>query len=210
MDPISVLCLYSQYSENSDRFISKIQKNTIDFIQLVPVDTVYSRRIISGRVKSVPAIVIQYPNSVEIYEGVEAFDWLEEVILNKKDEEVKNSMKSQLLEIEAQKKLLETEKEKLQQFKDNKEENPIESEPKKNIEKVKEYKSEKSKDRYTAIEDIVAPPDQSVESESMVDSISGTKLSASSKKTQDLLSRARELEKGREDFSNKKPPFPVQ
>jgi hypothetical protein len=247
MDPLAVLCLYSQYSLNCDRFITKIKKNDIDFIQMIPLDTLFSRQLVGSKIKSVPAIIIQYPNSLEIYEGMEAFDWLDEIIQNKNKEEVKSSIQMEMLELQRQKDLFELEKHKLQ-----KTESPPDDSLSKNesaalidsnsTEKVnaKGALGSKSseinrvdfkipspgKDKYTPIDDVV--DDSSSEEQSVEpgdtrgraptepgdtpENSTGTnkKLSASSKKTQDLLSRAKELEKGREDLGNKKPPFPVQ
>lgn len=238
MDPLAVLCLYSQYSVNCDRFITKIKKNDIDFIQMIPIDTLFSRQLVGNKIKSVPAIVIQYPNSLEIYEGIEAFDWLDEIIQNKNKEEVKSSIQMEMLELQRQKDLFELEKNKLQKT----ESSPDDSLPKNEsaalidsntTEKVNAKgalgsKSKSSeinrldfkipspgKDKYTPIDDVVddsSSAEQSVEQSDPPENSTGTnkKLSASSKKTQDLLSRAKELEKGREDLGNKKPPFPVQ
>ena len=248
MDPLAVLCLYSQYSVNCDRFITKIKKNDIDFIQMIPIDTLFSRQLVGRKIKSVPAIVIQYPNSLEIYEGMEAFDWLDEIIQNKNKEEVKSSIQMEMLELQRQKDLFELEKNKLQKT----ESSPDDSLSKKEsaalidsntTEKVNvkggalgsksseinrlDFKiPSPGKDKYTPIDDVVddsSSAEQSVEQSDTRGSAptersdtpensTGTnkKLSASSKKTQDLLTRAKELEKGREDLSNKKPPFPVQ
>lgn len=224
MDPIAVICLYSQYSTNCDLFVAKIKKNNIDFIQLIPLDTLYSRKMVSAKIKKVPAIVVQYPNSLEIYEGMEAFSWLDEVIENKNKEDVNNAM----AELHRQKELLELEKSKLQNTSPEK---PLESntspppepktttdtrqvtDPNPSIEssQVEKRKSEKGdRPTYTPIDDVVVDDIQIPDVGDRNDTGTTKKLSASSKKTQDLLARARELEKGREDLSNRKPPFPVQ
>ena len=236
MDPLAVLCLYSQYSVNCDRFITKIKKNDIDFIQMIPIDTLFSRQLVGNKIKSVPAIVIQYPNSLEIYEGIEAFDWLDEIIQNKNKEEVKSSIQIEMLELQRQKDLFELEKNKLQKTESSPDDSLSKNESaalidsntteKVNAKGALGSKSSEinrldfkipspGKDKYTPIDDVVddsSSAEQSVEQSDPPENSTGTnkKLSASSKKTQDLLSRAKELEKGREDLGNKKPPFPVQ
>ena len=242
MDPIAVICLYSQYSTNCDMFVAKIKKNNIDFIQLIPLDTLYSRKMVSTKIKKVPAIAVQYPNSLEIYEGMEAFSWLDEVIENKNKEDVNNAM----AELHRQKELLELEKNKLQ---NKPPEKPIESNTSTELNSSSpdtsqsntvsegfthtnaprpgesdnpggfsshlersdtKGKSQKDRPTYTPIDDVVVDEIQKPDVGDRNETGTTKKLSASSKKTQDLLARARELEKGREDLGNRKPPFPVQ
>lgn len=205
MDPLSVLCLYSQYSPNSDRFIAKLKKYAIDFIQLIPLDTVYSRKIVSSKIKSVPAIVIQYPNSLEIYEGTEALDWLDEVIQNKQKDDMQKEMLQRLEQQKIQSELPPPLPSQPQPPPPSpvqpSSQSPPPPPPTPSVQVTPQQSS--STDKYTPIDDVVTIEDsQNRESQTQ------QKLSASSKKTQDLLARARELEKGREDMSGKKPPFP--
>jgi len=194
MDPLTVLCLYSQYSTNSDLILSKIKKNSLDFIKSIPIDTLYSRKIVKPKVTSVPAIVIQYPTSLEIYEGTDAFNWLDEVIENKNKEELKIQMQQEMLELQ---KKMEMEKSKLDEEKKNLE--TVVKQPKTpQIASMPPPSDPVKTEKYTPIDEIV-------DLQQVTDT--SQKVSASTKKTQDLLARARELEKGREDLSPKKPPF---
>lgn len=213
MDPLAVLCLYSQYSTNCDMFIAKIKKNNIDFIQFIPLDTPYSRKMVASKIRKVPAVAVHYPNSLEIYEGAEAFTWLDEVVENKNKEDVNNA----LVEIQRQKQLLELEKSKIIQTppeqpptesKNNQPQPPSPSPPESfnELQLPPPPPPSSNKSTYTPIDDVVN------ENQADGGNETGTtkKLSASSRKTQDLLARARELEKGREDLSSRKPPFPLQ
>jgi hypothetical protein len=58
----------------------------------------------------------------------------------------------------------------------------------------------KIEDKYTPIDTVLTP-----DSNPNINSNTEHKPSASVKKTQDLLARARELEKGRDDIHSKKP-----
>jgi hypothetical protein len=188
--PTNILCLYSSYSSECKKFISKLQKNEIDFVQLIPVDNPEVRRKVVNKVKRVPCLLIEYDTEeLEIYEGDKAFDWLEQIIMNKKAEEMRQKalMEQQKLleDIQREKELLERQKKELEEQK------TTDAPPAK-------------KEKYTAIGDVL---DDGVDNEREMYERDAAKVSASSKKTQDLLSRARELEKGREDLSSKKPPL---
>jgi hypothetical protein len=181
--PTNILCLYSSYSPESTKFITKLQNNEIDFLELVPVDNPIVRKKVCKRVKKVPCLIIEYnTGETEIYEGDKAQNWLEEIILNKKTEEAK------------QKALLEHQK-LLEDIQRQKEE--LEKQ-KKELEKTA---TTTQSSKYTAIDDVLDEERELYEKDA-------AKVSASGKKTQDLLSRARELEKGREDLGSKKPPLP--
>ena len=187
MDPLNIICLYSQYSKVCDFFINKIKQNQIDFIHLIPVDTLHSRKILNGRVSTVPSIVIQYPTNIEIYEGQKATDWIEEVIENKIKE---NKIIEENNKLEQQRKNMAIEqqrlKQELEELKKQKEELQLQPPP-----------PAKTEDKYTPIDDVLTP-DSSITN-------NDHKPSASVKKTQDLLARARELEKGRDEINSKKP-----
>lgn len=207
LEPQNIICLYSIYSEQCKQFLSKIQENTIDFINMLQIDTPYSRKIVSDKIKKVPSVLIEFSNGLlEIYEGEKAFTWLNEVINNKKLDEIKEKtfleqqkIQNELLELKRQKELLELQKKELENTNNNPKQETINNKT--------ENKPEKNK--YTAIDDVMDSNLLDLESTDMERDVmerDSAKMSASTKKTQDLLSRARELEKGRDDLSSKKPP----
>ena len=209
MDPLAVLCLYSQYSTHSDRFLKKIKKYNIDFMELIPVDTLYSRNIVSSKIKTVPAVIIQYPDSLEIYEGDEATDWLDDVIQNKQKDDLQKELLKKLEE-EKYTNIPSSESSQLETKGSELSPPPVTNTtplsmtppPMTNSAPTPPESSNEKDNKYTPIDDVVTIDDnRGVETQTQ------QKLSASSKKTQDLLARARELEKGREDLGGKKPPF---
>lgn len=199
-DIVNILCLYSSFSTSCSDFIKQLRENNLDFVNLLQIDTNSARRIASSNIKKVPALLLEYSDGrVDLFEGDRAFSWLYEIITNKRNAELarrqqkeQEKIRKQMEDLEMQKRMIE--KQKLEMMKFEMEE----------MKKKKELETKETK--TTSINEIISKPDD--EPNNIIGERAETKPSASSKKTQDLLARARELEKGRElEMPNKKPPL---
>ena len=184
---VDIILITSKFSSVSKKFERKIRKEQLDFIKIVTADTPEIRKLLSKHVKHVPCIIVVYDNEGDLeydtFEAGDAEEWLEELLQNRKEEQ----------------KLIEREKAK-----------EIVIEPAKEIVKeiVKEPVKETPAKNYSYINlDDSVPQEQPVVAEqprAPVPEHQNTSR-ANNAKSVDLLSKAREMEKMRQQEFNKKP-----
>jgi hypothetical protein len=207
-DIVNILCLYSSFSKSCSDFIKQLRENNLDFVNLLQVDTQHARKIASTNVQKVPALLLEYSDGrVELFEGDRCFSWLYEIINNKRNAESarrqemeQEKIRKQMQELEMQKRMIEKQKMEMMklEMEEMKKKNELEAQKENKTTSINEVISESQTKESVKFE----------EPNSVVGERTETKPSASSKKTQDLLTRARELEKGRElELPNKKPPL---
>lgn len=197
--PVNIICLISNFSPSSKRFITRANEYAVDFIKYISIDDTQVRNIIKNRVRKVPYLIVSYSSgNVEVYESDKSFDWLNEIITNKLRQEIEEKTRQEQLRLkeieDLKQKQIELEQAKIEQAA------KFELQQAKN-EEIKTQPSPVSTvgNRFTSISDLgddvptSSPDDQQ---QKMVN--------AATKKSSSLLERARELEKGREELSNKK------
>lgn len=200
--PVNIICLISNFSPASNRFITKANECGVDFIKYISIDDAQLRNLIKDRVRRVPYLIINYSSgNVEVYEGDKSFDWLNEIINNKLRQEidVKNQKEQKYLqEIESLKRKQVELQQKMQDEQKLLEEKLKAASSQPASVALSVPSSQASGNRFTSIADLggdVAETDDAAQQKM---------VSAATKKSSSLLERAKELEKGREELSNKK------
>jgi thiol-disulfide isomerase/thioredoxin len=78
-DPVSVIVFYSNYSGNCKAFMQLLKNNETELpsnIKYVCVDDTAMRREVSKKIRQVPGLVVLSNNDISLYEGGNAFDWM--------------------------------------------------------------------------------------------------------------------------------------
>jgi hypothetical protein len=201
-NPASVLCVYSRHSEQCKKILEKIQNYGLDFIVPVSVDNAIARKFLASRIKYVPCLILQYSTHTETYEGDKAFAWINEIIAAKLEEALqteKETVQSQLetLQKQIELKIEEKYREEYEKRLQTPEEPAI----------MSGARTKVGKSKGTFIGDLVDLEQLDDEEPELPERAPPpTAQNMSAKKSQDLLSRAREMEKSREDSSRKKGP----
>ena len=196
--PINIYGLYSSFSQKSKALLESIKSNNLDFITLIKIDSSSHRNLLKNKIQEVPSVIVESSDgNIEVFEGNKAFMWLSDVISNKQ----KNDME-QKYRMEQEKILDSMNQMKLQN------EILMKEIEKKNAELETQKTTEKVSKDFTNINDVIETPENNLPSQPIqpppVQPSDRNEIQP--RKNQDVLARARELEKGRElDISNKKP-----
>lgn len=215
--------LYSKYSTNSQKLLDIITKSNIDLtkeinMEFVNIDNQKIReKILKNKsidVSSVPCILLIYSNGqIEKYENEAVFKWINEILnfllqSNQSSDFQNQELQRQKMQLEEERKQLELEKNKLIEI--------VEKKTKKNIERDKSTgfttKTKKAV-KVTSIDDLESEDDENEEEfvpQLPQTNSSGNRSSSSSnaaiQKSSDIMSKAKELAKGREESDPPPPP----
>lgn len=180
---VDIVLISSKQSSACKKFERRIRKEGLDFIKVIVADTLETRKILKDRVNLVPCVVVVYENNgvieYDTFEADDAEEWLEELLENKRKEQTPQQEPTQSAAPEPQTQ---------------------------NIPEPQNKPSQDPSKKYTYInlddshpqESQQAPPPQ--QQEPIRESSRANNI-----KSADLLSKAREMEKMRQQEFNKKP-----
>ena len=180
---VDIVLISSKQSSACKKFERRIRKEGLDFIKVIVADTLETRKILKDRVNLVPCIVVVYEDNgvieYDTFEADDAEEWLEELLENKRKEQTPQP-------------------------------EPTPSTPPEphNIPEPQNKPSQDPSKKYTYInlddsqpqESQQAPPPPQQQQEPIRESSRANNI-----KSADLLSKAREMEKMRQQEFNKKP-----
>lgn len=122
---MEILIIYSNYSKKCKKFISALNKDPIidvNKINKLCIDNPNIRNVVEKHVKIVPAVMVKNDQDVDLYEGDEAYEWLDsfsEQLYSQlaSIEEKKQAEINARIQAEAEAKAIEIAKQQLQQQK---------------------------------------------------------------------------------------------
>lgn len=77
---MEILILYSEYSKKCKKFLSTLNNDPIidvKKIQKLCIDNPQVRKVVEKHVQVVPAVMVKNNSDIDLYEGDEAYDWLD-------------------------------------------------------------------------------------------------------------------------------------
>ena len=77
---MEILILYSDYSKKCKKFLSTLNNDPIidvKKIQKLCIDNPQVRKVVEKHVQVVPAVMVKNNSDIDLYEGDEAYDWLD-------------------------------------------------------------------------------------------------------------------------------------
>lgn len=77
---MEILILYSEYSKKCKKFLSTLNNDPIidvKKIQKLCIDNPQVRKVVEKHVQVVPAVMVKNNSEIDLYEGDEAYDWLD-------------------------------------------------------------------------------------------------------------------------------------
>lgn len=77
---MEILILYSDYSKKCKKFLSTLNNDPIidvKKIQKLCIDNPQVRKVVEKHVQVVPAVMVKNNSEIDLYEGDEAYDWLD-------------------------------------------------------------------------------------------------------------------------------------
>lgn len=77
---MEILILYSEYSKKCKKFLSTLNNDPIidvKKIQKLCIDNPQVRKVVEKHVQIVPAVMVKNNSEIDLYEGDEAYDWLD-------------------------------------------------------------------------------------------------------------------------------------
>lgn len=209
----NILCIYSQYSEVSKKIVERIEKyNLSELITMIQADHSFVRNFLSEYLNYVPCILLRHDTHTEIYEGDKALLLINDLIIDHLEE--KSVVDKDIMLQSITQSYKEELKRQIDEIKDNIEnryKQEFEAQIKKLSEKNKSSKPKKTKltmDIMTPIEELNNEDGFEEERDDVSeteDRDNSSKLSAKQKKSRDIVSLAKEMEKAREIIPLKKP-----
>jgi len=120
---MEILIIYSNYSKKCKKFLSVLNKDPIidvNKINKLCIDNPNIRSVVEKQIKIVPAVMVKNDQDVDLYEGDEAYDWLDsfsDQLYNQlaSIEEKKQAEINARIQAEAEAKAVEIAKQQLQQ-----------------------------------------------------------------------------------------------
>lgn len=131
---MEILIIYSNYSKKCKKFMSTLNKDPIidvNKINKLCIDNPSVRNVVAKHIKVVPAIMVKNDQDIDLYEGDEAYEWLDsftEQLYSQLEsiEEKKQAEINARIQAEAQAKAIEIAKQ-LQQHQKQKQEQKVPS-----------------------------------------------------------------------------------
>lgn len=77
---MEILIIYSNYSKKCKKFVSALNKDPIidvNKINKLCIDNPTIRNVVSKHIKIVPAVMVKNDQDIDLYEGDEAYEWLD-------------------------------------------------------------------------------------------------------------------------------------
>lgn len=77
---MEILIIYSNYSKKCKKFLSALNKDPIidvNKINKLCIDNTTIRNVVTKHIKVVPAVMVKNDQDIDLYEGDEAYEWLD-------------------------------------------------------------------------------------------------------------------------------------
>lgn len=77
---MEILIIYSNYSKKCKKFLSALNKDPIidvNKINKLCIDNTSVRNVVAKHIKVVPAVMVKNDQDIDLYEGDEAYEWLD-------------------------------------------------------------------------------------------------------------------------------------